>query len=72
MFRPDSSTESNNDQPSPVDRRMNAQRYGKDNNSSTSSADKRANRNRKHQQQQQQINAKDSLERRLCPGSNNR
>lgn len=71
MFRPDSSTESNNDQSSPVDRRMNGQRYGKDNGSSTSSADKRANRNRKHQQQQH-INAKDSLDRRLCPGSNNR
>lgn len=70
MFRPDSSTESNNDQPSPVDRRMNVQRYGKENGSASSSGDKRTNRNRKHQQQQ--INAKDSLERRLCPGSNNR
>ncbi|TMW46957.1 hypothetical protein DOY81_007959 [Sarcophaga bullata] len=82
MFRPDSSTESNNDQSSPIDRRGNNQRYAKDSVSTTSSADKRSNRNRKHQQQQQlqqqqqqqqqQINAKDSLERRLCPGSNNR
>ncbi|XP_073816744.1 Down syndrome cell adhesion molecule 3 isoform X3 [Musca autumnalis] len=73
MFRPDSSTESNNDQSSPIDRRMNAQRYGKDNNAIP--VDKRGgggangggHRSRKHQQ----INAKDSLDRRLCPGSNN-
>uniref|UniRef100_A0A1A9WNS3 Uncharacterized protein n=1 Tax=Glossina brevipalpis TaxID=37001 RepID=A0A1A9WNS3_9MUSC len=86
MFRPDSSTESNNDQSSPVERRANTQRFtgssgasgGKDNNttsSSSSSADKRMHpRNRKHQaaqQQQSQITVKDSLERRLRSGSNN-
>uniref|UniRef100_A0A1A9ZZV3 Down syndrome cell adhesion molecule n=2 Tax=Glossina TaxID=44049 RepID=A0A1A9ZZV3_GLOPL len=84
MFRPDSSTESNNDQSSPVERRANSQRFtagsgasgGKDNttSSSSSSADKRIHpRNRKHQgqQQQSQIIVKDSLERRLRSGSNN-
>ncbi|XP_037893809.1 Down syndrome cell adhesion molecule-like protein Dscam2 isoform X2 [Glossina fuscipes] len=85
MFRPDSSTESNNDQSSPVERRANSQRFtagsgasgGKDNttsSTSSSSADKRVHpRNRKHQgqQQQSQIIVKDSLERRLRSGSNN-
>lgn len=72
MFRPDSSTESNNDQSSPIDRRMNAQRYGKDGvmGDKRSAGGGAGHRNRKHQQQQ--INAKDSLDRRLCPGSNNR
>ncbi|XP_059217414.1 cell adhesion molecule Dscam2 [Stomoxys calcitrans] len=77
MFRPDSSTESNNDQSSPIDRRMNGQRYGKDMSSSSDNNKRSAggagagHRNRKHHHQQQQINAKDSLDRRLCPGSNN-
>ncbi|XP_037944049.1 uncharacterized protein LOC119676862 [Teleopsis dalmanni] len=83
MFRPDSSTESNNDQASPVERRINTPRHIGNNSGSSGNSgilvsggnggptavivDKRGHRSRKT------LSTKDnhSLDRRLCPGSNN-
>lgn len=71
MFRPDSSTESNNDQSSPVDRRINTPRH--------LGGDKRGNRSRNHQLQTSAIDhAHNNVSKEnhsmdlICPGSNNR
>lgn len=61
MFRPDSSTESNNDQGSPVERaRLNTPRHA-----GAGVMDKRGHRRSKAKDNQ-------SLDRRKCSGSNNR
>lgn len=89
MFRPDSSTESNNEQGSPVERRISGPRQlggvPGGGGGVNGGADKRGHRSRKQQQQLQlqqqqqqqqqlQLQAKEhqTLDRRICPGSNNR
>lgn len=80
MFRPDSSTESNNEQSSPVERRISGRRQLGEvpedagiagGRGGSGESDRRAHRGRK-QQQQQQAKEHQTLERRICPGSNNR
>lgn len=65
MFRPDSSTESNNDQLSPaLERRLNTPRHV----GLPSEKRNAGQRNRKHTSQL----TNQTLERRKCPASNNR
>lgn len=84
MFRPDSSTESNNEQSSPVDRRISGRRQLGEvldgagiagGGIGSGESDKRGHRSRKQQQQlqlQQQGKEHQTLDRRIGPGSNNR
>ncbi|XP_039965640.1 Down syndrome cell adhesion molecule-like protein Dscam2 isoform X1 [Bactrocera tryoni] len=75
MFRPDSSTESNNEQGSPVERRISGRGAGiAGGGTGSGESDKRGHRSRKQQQQlqlQQQTKEHQTLDRRICPGSNN-